>query len=165
MITYIKDDIFKAHVHALVNPVNCVGVMGAGLAKQFKSKYPLMFTDYCDYCKKKELNFGNLHVYKIPYEYSLLSSLNKAFDDVTFVPLPIYIINFPTKYHWRENSKLENVELGLKALKLKISELAIKSIALPMLGCGYGGLKQLDVKRLIESNLKLDNVGVLVYNI
>lgn len=133
------------------------------MALQFKKAYPAMFDDYNEFCKAKKLNFGNLHIHKISYIGTLIDSLNKAFDDVKFVPQPIFIINFPTKNHWKEKSKLENIELGLQTLVMTIKELKIKSIALPMLGCGLGGLESKEVKSLFKNYLVIDKVIVLVY--
>lgn len=118
---------------AIINPVNCVGVSGKGLALQFKESYPLNYRHYREACESGKLKIGRVHVFSTGMEN------------------PKYIINFPTKNHWREKSKLEYIELGLEDLKKQILNRKIKSIALPKLGCGLGGLSWKDVKPLIIS--------------
>lgn len=129
-------DIFTSEAEALVNPVNCVGVMGKGLAKEFKARYPNMFAAYWIMCKKCLLKVGTLHTYHR--------------SDIAG---PRLIINFPTKYHWREASVIETIEAGLKVLAGQIIRNKIRSIAIPMLGCGEGGLSWADVRPLIVERL------------
>lgn len=124
MLRITKGDIFRAKVEAVVNTVNCVGVMGKGIALLFKKAYPQMFKEYVALCKKKELYIGRLFIYEPE-------------NDDKFK----YIINFPTKRHWRENSRLEDIEVGLEVLIKKIKTLGIKSIAIPALGCNNGKLE------------------------
>lgn len=146
MINFVKGDIFTADVEALVNPVNCVGVMGAGLAKQFKCRYPYNYILYREACKQKVLKLGTVHY--------VFVSTNK----------PQYVINFPTKHHWRENSTLKNIESGLEALVLTIKSREIRSIAIPRLGCGLGGLNWEEVKPLIVKYLgPLERCDTLIY--
>ena len=136
MITYITGDIFKQEVEALVNPVNCVGVMGKGLALQFKEKF---FDNYCLYkkaCERDKVAIGSMFVTQTYY-----------------LTPPYFIINFPTKKHWRALSKLEYIEEGLYDLVKAIDYYSIKSIAIPPLGCGLGGLNWEDVKALIDKIL------------
>jgi O-acetyl-ADP-ribose deacetylase (regulator of RNase III) len=159
MIKYINGNILKVSADALVNPVNCVGVMGRGLALTFKQNFPIMFKEYQGVCKDKELDFGKLHVFEI--QHSMLDSLNKIFGDINFVWKPRYIINFPTKYHWKDSSKIENIRKGLVVLKEKILELDIKSIALPALGCGLGGLSKKEVFSAIEE-VFVDYDGIVI---
>lgn len=109
--------------------------MGAGLAKAFKSAYPLMFKSYVAACRSGELQVGVMHVYPI-------GGL-----------LPRYVINFPTKQHWRNPSKLEYVERGLIALREVITDLELSSVAVPALGCGLGGLEWTVVRPMILSAL------------
>jgi len=127
MITITKGDIFDADVEALVNPVNCVGVMGKGLALQFKKKYPENFD-----CYKVACNIGDV---KIGTMFS--TRPNRI------------IINFPTKLHWRDKSHIHDIRLGLNDLIKVIDCSNIKSIAIPALGCGLGGLDWEVVKPLI----------------
>jgi O-acetyl-ADP-ribose deacetylase (regulator of RNase III) len=119
-------DLLTAKVDALVNPVNTAGVMGKGLALQFKKAFPDVFTAY----KKAKLAIGRMHV-------------------VERAHAPRFVINFPTKQHWRDPSKLEYIESGLVDLVARVRDLGITSIAIPPLGCGLGGLDWADVKPLI----------------
>ncbi len=122
MIEYKIGDILTENVEALVNTVNCVGIMGRGVALQFKKAFPENFAAYAEACKRADVQPGQLFV----FETSQMS--------------PRYIINFPTKRHWRGKSRMEDIEAGLTALAEQIRERAIRSIALPPLGSGLGGL-------------------------
>lgn len=139
-----KGNIFNSSCEYLVNPVNCVGVMGKGLALEFKNKYPLNFEVYKKACDSASFNIGNLLI--VPVD-------NK------------FIVNFPTKKHWRNKSDLEFIKIGLEELKVAIKEFNIKSIALPKLGCGLGGLDWNEVFDLIKDfhNSIEDNVLVQVF--
>ena len=132
MITFKQDNIFNANVEALVNTVNCVGVMGRGIALQFKKLYPDNFKEYEKACKRNEVIPGKMFVFPT-------GNLTN----------PRYIINFPTKRHWRGASRLEDVELGIVALREVIVQNNIKSIAIPPLGCGLGGLDWSVVKAML----------------
>lgn len=143
MINYIEGDLFQSSAPVLVNTVNCVGVMGKGIALQFKHRFPKMFVDYQQRCQAGEIGLGKLTVF--------------TEDGKT-------IINFPTKRRWREKSQLRDVGLGLIALKDLIKEEAIPYLAMPALGCGNGGLEWKDVKRMVEHHLKeVDKVQIDVY--
>lgn len=120
-------------VDAIINTVNCVGIMGKGIALQFKNKWPANFRAYESACKSKEVRVGHMFV----------------FDSGGLIK-PNYIINFPTKDHWREKSRVEFIRDGLTDLVLQIKKLGIRSIAIPPLGCGNGGLNWNDVQLLIE---------------
>ena len=147
MISYIHDDIFNANAEALVNTVNCVGVMGRGIALQFKKRFPENFTEYERACKRHEIVPGKMFVYPTG------NMLN-----------PRFIINFPTKRHWRGASRLEDIETGLSALKETIIANNIKSIAIPPLGAGLGKLDWNIVKSKIETALQdLSDVEIMVY--
>ena len=147
MISYKQGNLFDAEVEALVNTVNTVGVMGKGIALQFKKKIPNNYKIYRAACKNKELTTGQVFVVE---EGNLL---NKK-----------YIINFPTKTHWRSPSKYEYITSGLKALKEAIQEHQIKSIAIPPLGCGNGGLEWEKVKIMIEESLSDSDCDIQVYS-
>lgn len=136
MIKYIKGDLLTAQTEAIVNTVNTVGVMGKGIALQFKERYPNNFHVYSHACKEKSIYPGKLLVVKDKY-------LNQD----------IIIINFPTKIEWFKKSQYSYIEEGLKALVQTIQDYGIKSIAIPPLGCGNGGLKWDNVKLLIEKYL------------
>lgn len=143
MINYIEGDLFQSSASVLVNTVNCVGAMGKGIALQFKHRFPKMFVDYQQRCEAEEISPGKLTV---------------------FVEDRKTIINFPTKRHWREKSRLRDIGLGLIALKELIKEKEISHLAMPALGCGNGGLAWTDVKRAIEYHLGgLINVQIDVY--
>jgi O-acetyl-ADP-ribose deacetylase (regulator of RNase III) len=147
MIEFRSGDILKDESEALVNTVNCVGIMGRGIALQFKDAYPDNFKFYAAACKVGEVKPGRMFV----YETGRLSP-------------PRYIINFPTKRHWRGKSRIEDVETGLKALVGEIRTRGIRSIAIPPLGSGLGGLDWAAVKPRIEEAVKaLSDVRVVVY--
>ena len=143
MIEYKQGSIFYQDVAALVNPVNCVGVMGAGLAKQFKGWFPNNFTAYWVACRDGKMVPGQMFVYRRVHQP--------------------YIINFPTKYHWRDKSNMADIESGMSALAETIEEYYIKSIAIPCLGCGLGGLAWADVRQCIRDHMDdLDDVRIVV---
>ena len=137
MIQYKSGDILKENADALVNTVNCVGVMGRGLALQFKNAFPDNFKAYATACKKGEVQPGRMFV----YETGKLTP-------------PRLIINFPTKRHWRGKSRMEDIEIGLRDLVKVIRKYCISSIAIPPLASGLGGLNWADVKPRIESALQ-----------
>lgn len=144
MISYqTKSDIFQANVEAIVNPVNCVGVMGAGLALAFKQRFPENFKQYQQACKTQVLKIGKCFVCKDGSQY---------------------IINFPTKNHWKQPSQYKFIEKGLVDLIQIVQEKGIKSIAIPALGAGLGGLDWVIVKNMIETAFKDSDVEVVVYN-
>ncbi len=147
MISYTKGNLLEAEAEALVNTVNTVGVMGKGIALQFKKAFPHNFKVYVSACKDKSFRTGQMLVVEEVAMYG-----NK------------YIVNFPTKEHWRGKSKYTYIETGLKALHEVIVEKQIKSIAIPPLGCGNGGLHWPKVKALIEQYLDdLQGVEIVVY--
>ena len=146
MIRFAKGSIFDSGCEALVNPVNCVGVMGKGLALQFKQRFPTNFASYAKACRAGDLVPGRMHL----------------FD--TGSQLPRCIVNFPTKRHWRDASRLEDVAHGLAALAGVIAANDIRSIAIPPLGCGLGGLPWPDVRALILRHMaSLDHTDVVIY--
>lgn len=147
MISYTSGDILKANAEALVNTVNCVGVMGRGIALQFKNAFPENFSAYAKACQKKEVFPGKMFVYRTG---TLMT--------------PYFIINFPTKRHWRGKSRLEDIESGLLDLADVIRRYSIRSIAIPPLGSGLGGLDWSIVRARIEAVLEpLVDVSIWVY--
>jgi O-acetyl-ADP-ribose deacetylase (regulator of RNase III) len=147
MITYKQGDILGENVEAVVNTVNCVGVMGRGIALQFKKTYPDNFKVYAAACKRKEVQPGQMFV----FETGQLMN-------------PRYIINFPTKRHWRGKSRMEDIESGLVALAEEVRARGIRSIAVPPLGAGLGGLDWSQVRGRIEAALcGLEDVQVVVF--
>ncbi len=141
----VNGNIFNsnAHAHALVNPVNCVGTMGAGLAKQFRDQYPAMHRQYLHICRKHLLKPGQVQVFH--------QSPTRT------------IINLPTKDHWQNPSTLAYVRSGLIALHAALEEHHIRSVAVPALGAGLGGLRWTDVLPLIKDHLTGDNLTVEIY--
>ena len=147
MIKLKKGDIFQEDVEALVNSVNCVGVMGRGIALQFKNVYPANFKAYAEACKRNEVKPGQMFIYELGT-----------------VTNPHYIINFPTKRHWRGKSRIEDIEAGLDGLAREIKERDIRSIAVPPLATDLGGLNWSDVRPRIEAALgKLEGLSVTLF--
>ncbi|MBI5064507.1 MAG: macro domain-containing protein [Desulfatitalea sp.] len=147
MIHAADGNLLEANVEALVNTVNCVGIMGKGIALQFKQAFPENFTSYAKACKTGDVRLGRMFVYPT---HSLFN--------------PKFIVNFPTKQHWKSKSKLQDVRAGLEALIRVVKKYEIKSIAVPPLGSGLGGLNWPDVKRLILAAFdSLPDVEVHLY--
>ncbi len=147
MIKLTQGDILKADTEALVNTVNCVGVMGRGIALQFKKAFPENFKVYAAACKAHQVKPGKMFVY----------DLNRLYD-------PRFIINFPTKRHWKNNSRIEDIKLGLTDLINIVQQQQIRSIAVPPLGCGNGGLNWAEVRPLIiEAFESVPEVTVLLF--
>jgi O-acetyl-ADP-ribose deacetylase (regulator of RNase III) len=147
MLEYRTGNLLQSDAEALVNPVNCVGVMGRGLALQFKKAWPDNFTAYQAACRRGELQPGRMLVFETG------QSAN-----------PKYLINFPTKRHWRDNSRMEDIDAGLAALADEIRTRRICSVAVPALGSGLGGLDWRDVRTRIEAALgALRDVRVAVF--
>ncbi len=133
MITYVIGDLFHSPAKVLVNTVNVVGVMGKGIAKDFKAIFPEMFQDYQRLCEKKKLDVGKLFLWRGPHKW---------------------VLNFPTKKHWRNPSKPEYIEAGLKAFAAGFARHSITSVAFPQLGCGHGELNwENQVQPLMEKHL------------
>lgn len=147
MIKYLTGNILDSKAEALVNTVNTVGVMGKGIALQFKRAYPNNFKAYNQACQNEQVEIGKLFVTKDRN----LSTGEKV------------IINFPTKKNWRKPSEYEYIEKGLQDLLNVIDSYKIKSIAIPPLGAGNGGLEWEKVKRIISKHLNQLDVEVLVY--
>ena len=145
MIEYTKGDILTSDCEAIVNTVNCYGKMGRGLALAFKRKYPAMFLAYKRECDAGNIKTGLMHLWKSP-------------DSP-------WVINFPTKDHWRDPSKMEWVVEGLQSLVETLKGLEVKSIAIPPLGCGLGGLQWYQVRAEIKRvhDLHWKEIRVVVY--
>lgn len=148
MIEYQSGDILNADTEVLVNTVNCVGIMGRGIALQFKKRFPDNFKAYAAACKREEVQPGKMFI----------------FDTGEKLLNPRYIINFPTKRHWRGASRIEDIESGLDALAEEIRERKIRSLAIPPLGSGLGGLDWQQVRARMEAVLRdFDDVRIVVY--
>jgi O-acetyl-ADP-ribose deacetylase (regulator of RNase III) len=135
MIFFTQGNLVTSHLDAITNTVNCVGVMGKGLALQFKTHHPDNFQAYAKACSQGLVRPGKMFIFS------------------TGKPAPRFIVNFPTKRHWRDGSRLEDIASGLKALKEDIVELGVTSIGIPPLGCGCGGLDWAVVREMIEEEL------------
>ncbi|QKW12491.1 macro domain-containing protein [Verrucosispora sp. NA02020] len=147
MITLSRGDLLNADVDALVNAVNTVGVMGKGIALQFKRAYPANYAAYRAACAKNEVHLGRMFVH-----------------DAARPGPRRYVINFPTKGHWRAASKLSDVHAGLADLGRVVRERQITSIAVPALGCGHGGLAWAEVHPVIERAFaELPDVRVVLF--
>jgi O-acetyl-ADP-ribose deacetylase (regulator of RNase III) len=141
-LTILPGDIFTSRAQTLVNPVNCQGAMGKGLARAFAIRYPAMFTAYRAYCVAGELRPGILHLYTASSPW---------------------ILNFPTKVHWRHLSRLPYIVVGLEAFVAGYAGWGITSVALPALGCGLGGLAWSEVAPLLRQYLDQLPIAVEVY--
>lgn len=148
MIRSVTGNILEASAEALVNTVNCVAVMGRGIALQFKKAFPDNFREYVAACRRGEVKPGRMTV----FETGGASG-------------PRYIVNFPTKRHWRGKSRIEDIDAGLKSLVAEVQARGIRSIAIPPLGSGLGGLNWSDVRPLIElAFANLPEVEVLLFD-
>ena len=141
-ISYSKGDIFESTAQVIVNPVNCKGHMGKGLALAFKQRYPEMFTTYQQECRTGELHVGHPALFKASTPW---------------------ILNFPTKDHWRDDSRIEYIEEGLAYLAIYYQALGIKSIAFPKLGAGLGRLSWNEVGPLMIKHFCSLDIEVFIY--
>ncbi len=148
MIEFVKGDFFDYIADIRVNTVNCVGVMGAGVALIFKNKFPKMYDEYLRECKQGRVKIGLPHVWK---------------DNQMFNATGVTIINFPTKDHWKNPSEYEFVEKGLVWLRQYLSNKGNVTITLPALGCGHGGLDWERVKNMISEKLINLDAKILVF--
>ena len=141
MIEYGKGNLLDAEVDALVNTVNTVGVMGKGIAATFKQLYPEMYREYRQLCQAGKLDIGKLYIYRTP---------NKI------------VVNFPTKKHWREKSRVEYIETGLQKFVEYYADYGISSVSFPRLGCGHG---ELDWRRQVQPIMErcLEELPIPVY--
>jgi O-acetyl-ADP-ribose deacetylase (regulator of RNase III) len=137
-----RGDIFESNAQTLVNTVNCLGVMGKGLALQFKKRYPAMFLAYERICKNDLLQIGKLWIYKTDHRW---------------------ILNFPTKYDWRQPSKEEYLELGLQNFLESYKDKGITSVAFPLLGASNGGLDPAISLKIMRRYLEQCDIPVYIY--
>ncbi|GAA4227518.1 O-acetyl-ADP-ribose deacetylase (regulator of RNase III) [Sagittula marina] len=143
MLEFVKGDMFDVHADVRVNTVNCVGVMGAGVALAFKQRYPDMFKQYQRDCRDDRVKPGAMNVWK-----SLTGD---------------WVINFPTKRHWRNSSRYEDIDAGLEDLRSYLDSVGPVTVTLPALGCGHGGLDWARVSRMIREKLDGVNAHVLIF--
>jgi O-acetyl-ADP-ribose deacetylase (regulator of RNase III) len=132
MIRYLDSDLFASPAQTLVNPVNTVGVMGAGLARVFRDRYPEMFREYQALCRAGRLSIGALHLWRGPDRW---------------------VLNLPTKTSWKLPSTLSHVEAGLRRFRRDYEALGITSVAFPALGCGCGSLSWEAVRPVLDAHL------------
>lgn len=147
MIKFVSGDFFEFDADIMVNTVNCVGVMGAGVALAFKKRFPEMFADYAQKCKAKQIRPGRPSVW---IQSDIISK-------------QVEIINFPTKDDWRKPSEYSYIEEGLKWLSLYLKEKEGKMVTLPALGCGHGGLEWEKVKEIISRHLEDSPANIYVF--
>src|ERR1039457_4378235 len=143
MVTTKTGDMFSSEAQTLVNTVNCVGVMGKGVALAFKERFPEMYRDYVRLCDARRVQLGE------PYLYKQLTGP--------------WILNFPTKDHWRSVSRLSDIIRGLQYLEEHYEEWGITSLAVPPLGCGQGGLEWRVVGPTLYRHLSRLNIPVELY--
>jgi O-acetyl-ADP-ribose deacetylase (regulator of RNase III)/uncharacterized protein YwgA len=142
-VDVVVGDIFESGAQTLVNTVNCVGVMGKGVAAEFRQRFPDMYEDYVERCRRHEVRLGH------PYLYRNAS--------------PPHVLNFPTKQHWRAVSRLRDIVDGLEYLEAHYREWGITSVAVPPLGCGYGGLEWRIIGPTLYRHLNLLSIPVQLY--
>jgi O-acetyl-ADP-ribose deacetylase (regulator of RNase III) len=142
MIEIIKGNIFATEAQTIVNTVNCVGVMGAGIAYEFRLRYPKMYERYVEICKAKQLQIGTLWLYKTDSKW---------------------ILNFPTKYDWKYESKVEYLEKGLQKFMETYKEKGVQSIAFPILGASNGGIPETTSIDIMKKYLSDCDIKVEIY--
>lgn len=148
MITIKYQSIFESQNQILVCPVNCVGIMGKGLALSFKNKYPWYYQDYRQKCMDNTIQLNKITWHENP---------QTTFDAE-------YIISFPTKNHWKDISDLYNIQLGIDHLKSELTEKQYDSISIPAIGCGLGGLNWNIVKNILVNQLNdLKNIKITIH--
>lgn len=152
MIRYIENaNLFDSDTDALVNPVNCKGIMGKGIALEFRKRFPECLIPYKQACENRKLVPGKLLFVRLVVQPDLFGRKRPA------------IILFPTKDHWRDKSRIEWIEQGLIFLKNNYHEWSLKSLAMPQIGCGLGGLKWEQVKPLIGRYFNDEQIEIEVY--
>lgn len=155
MIIYTNKNLFLSPAQTLVNTVNTVGIMGKGIAKDFKKFYPQMFKRYKYLCDKGKFQPGQLMLSKEEpeiYRKKNTGNIRKR-----------WVLNFPTKKHWRNKSKIEYIEMGLKKFVEEYKNRNIESISFPQLGTGNGGLKWEEVKEIMEYYLSEIDIPVYIH--
>ncbi len=144
-ITFKKGNIFLSEKQTIVNTINCVGVMGKGVALGFRLRYPEMYKKYKEFCQNKQIAIGKLWLYKQPQEGSQ------------------WVLNFPTKFHWKYPSKMEYLEAGLQKFVETYKEKGITSIAFPLLGTHNGGLDKIEVLNMMHFYLEKCSIPIEIY--
>lgn len=153
MIKFTTGNLFDSSAEALVNTVNCVGVMGKGIALECKKRFPENYIKYREACDQGHVLIGLMFVTNIDY-----SEFNNPYpEDI------LYIVNFPTKQHWKNPSKLEWIVSGLDSLRSFLINYEIQSVAIPALGCGNGGLDWSTVRPIIVEKLQDLPIDITIY--
>ena len=142
-VRFVHGDLFLSSAQTITNPINCRGVMGGGLALEFRQRFPDMFQDYVQRCRRGDVRTGKPYVWRSPAGQQVL--------------------NFPTKDDWRDPSRLEYIEQGLRYLVDHCSEMETTSLALPALGCGLGGLEWRVVRPVMERELSRLSISVEIF--
>jgi O-acetyl-ADP-ribose deacetylase (regulator of RNase III) len=143
MLTFLRTSLLKSQAQTVVNTVNTDGVMGKGLASHFKTRYPDMYRAYQDICKRKQLNIGQLWLWKAPDQW---------------------VLNFPTKQHWRNPSRIEYIKSGLDKFVRTFEQKQLTEVAFPRLGCGNGGLDWNDVRPIMEKYLSSLPIEIYIHD-
>ena len=143
MVRILTGDLFQSKAQTLVNAVNCVGVMGKGIALDFKVRFPDMYDDYVARCAAKQVRLGE------PYLFQR--------------PTPLWVLNFPTKDHWRSPASLSGIADGLAYVERHYRQWGIQSLAVPALGCGHGSLDWQVVGPVLHRHLSLLEIPVELY--
>ena len=160
MVETKKGNIFTTTTQTIVNTINCVGVMGAGIAYEFKLRFPKMFDKYKHFCSNKSMAIGNLWIYKLTKDdnkwiHKYTNSNNKHYQ---------YVLNFPTKKHWKYPTKIEYLEKGLQKLLTTYKQRKITSIAFPLLGVDQGGLDEKQSIKVMTKYLEQLNIPVQIWH-
>lgn len=142
MISVKKGNIFRTQAQTIVNTINCVGVMGAGIAYEFRLRYPEMYDKYVELCKARQINIGTLWIFKAKEKW---------------------VLNFPTKYDWKFESKVEYLEKGLEKFLLTYKEKGITSIAFPLLGASNGGIPESTSLKVMQKYLSQCDIDIEIY--
>lgn len=159
-------DLLRSGMQTHVNTVNCVGVMGKGIALQFRRAYPAMFKDYARRCAAREVRLGEPYLYREPAEaappHPVQLRLGEEPAPYGARPSP-WILNFPIKGHWRALSRLEDLDRGLDHLEARYREWGVESLAVPAIGCQNGGLRWADVGPRLLARLERLGIPVEIY--
>jgi len=143
MLSYLRTSLFESNAQTVVNTVNTVGIMGKGLAAEFRKRYPEMFDRYREICSNQLLDVGKLWLWKGPSQW---------------------VLNFPTKQHWRQPSKIEYIQSGLEKFVVSFEDRGITEISFPRLGCGNGGLGWDEVRPLMEEYLRPLPIPIYIHD-
>lgn len=158
-----KSDIFKSNAQTLVNPVNCLGVMGAGLAKEMNRKFPIQCKEFNEYCQQHTFSVGDLYLTTGLSSWHILKPYSPDKDFGIARVVDKWILHFPTKYDWRLKSELNVIRSGLTTFQRAYNFLRIESISFPLLGCGCGGLDKRDVLPIMEEYLSDLPISITIH--